>query len=122
MWGDLFGGKNINFFVFVFLGEEGGVGLKSAVFTTLLRRENVIFQFHFLSVDGIDGCPNIRAISLKFLLFCRFDFDPKISTKCIYSVYHLLFLFKLPYGSSILKGELNFIYQSNNIIFKLNMP
>ena len=41
------------------------------------------------SVDDIDGCRNVKAISLKFLLFFCFDFDPKISRKCIYSVYHL---------------------------------
>ena len=44
-------------------------------------------------VDRIDGCRNIRAISLKFLLFCCFDFDPKISTKYIYSVYHLFYFY-----------------------------
>ena len=43
------------------------------------------------STDGIDGCRNIRAISLKLLLFCCFDFDPKISRKCIYSVYNLFY-------------------------------
>ena len=45
----------------------------------------------FLSVDGIDACQNITAISLKFLLLFCFDFDPKISTKCIYSVYYLFY-------------------------------
>ena len=35
----------------------------------------------FSLVDGIDECRNITAISLKFLLFCCFDFDPKVSTK-----------------------------------------
>ena len=53
----------------------------------------------FLSVDGIDGCQNIRAILLIFLQFCCFDFDPKISTECIDSVYNL-FLFKLSYGTN----------------------
>ena len=45
------------------------------------------------SLDGIDRYRNIRAISLKFLLFCCFDFDPKISTKCIYLVYYLFYFY-----------------------------
>ena len=32
---------------------------------------------------------NIRATSLKVLLLCCFDFDPKISATYIYLVYHL---------------------------------
>ena len=43
-------------------------------------------------MHGIDMCRNIRAISLKFLMLCCFDFEPKISTKCIYSVYHFFYL------------------------------
>ena len=30
-----------------------------------------------LPVDSIDECQNIRAIQLKLLQFCSFDFDPK---------------------------------------------
>ena len=43
-------------------------------------------------MDCFDGSRNIRAISLKLLLFCCFDFDPKIYAKCIYLVYHLFIL------------------------------
>ena len=35
----------------------------------------------------------IRAISLKLIFFCCFDFDPKISAKFIYSGYHLYYFY-----------------------------
>ena len=42
----------------------------------------------------VEICRNIRAISLKFLLFCCFDFDPKITAKYIYLVYTYSEVFK----------------------------
>ena len=49
-----------------------------------------------MSVDGFDGSQNLRIISLKFLLFCCFDFDLKISGKYIHPLYDL-FHFYLNY-------------------------
>ena len=37
----------------------------------------MFYQVFLLSVDDIDGCQNIRAISIKFLLFCCFNFNLK---------------------------------------------
>lgn len=44
-----------------------------------------------VSVNSISGCQKMGSISSKLLLFCYFDFDLKISTKCSYSVYHLFY-------------------------------
>ena len=53
-----------------------------------------IYECHLqrnVFVDVIDECQNITVILLKFLLFCCFDFDCKISIKYIYLVYHLFY-------------------------------
>ena len=48
---------------------------------------------NFNAIALIFRHPSMPSISLKFLLFCCLDFDPKISTKYIYSVYHLFYFY-----------------------------
>ena len=65
-------------------------------------------NFCFLSLYGFDGSRNIAII--KLLSFCCFGFDPKISTKCIYSVYHfILFLFTLAWSKNLVVRK-KFLY------------
>ena len=73
----------------------------------------LIFRLAFLSANRFDTNQNINAISLKFLLFCGFDFDPKISTKSIYSVYYFFQILNLRVEEPLL------LYQLNNMLKSL---
>ena len=58
--------------------------------TLRLSRKGYRLKNVNLFVDGFGGNRNI-AILLKLLLFCCFDFEPKIYAGCIDSVYHLFY-------------------------------